>query len=112
MAANVQNAISGSPVVPFSDNGTPPNFVMFPAYIPGEYTGEELHQLTIAEMPSHNHPGSTVTLGFTDTASGGQPNYSGAAPSNLPLVNVAFQGGNQPHNTIQPTTYMNVFMKL
>jgi hypothetical protein len=112
LAANVQNAIAGTPVVPFSNNGTPPNFLIFPAYVPGEFTGEELHTLTIPEMPSHNHPGSTVTLGNTNTAAGGQPNYSGAAPADLPLVKVASQGGGQPHNTLQPTTYMNVFLKL
>lgn len=112
LATNVQNAIAGAPVVPFSDNGTPPNFLVFPAYMPGEFTGEELHTLTIAEMPNHSHPGSTVVLGSDLKANGGEQCWSGAAPANQPLVNVAPQGGGQGHNTLQPTTYMNVFLKL
>jgi hypothetical protein len=73
----------------------------------GQNTG---HILTIPEMPAHDHPGSTVAA---ETSGSGTPHVSGATFSNFnaPLT-IAPQGGNQPHNTMQPTTFMNVYIKL
>lgn len=112
LAVNVQDAIAGAPVVALINNGTPPNFLVFPAYMPGEFTGEETHTLTNAQMPIHNHPGSTVIMGVNNVASGGIPVYEVGTPSPQPVLTIANDGGGQPHNNVQPTTYMNVFMKL
>lgn len=81
------------------------------ARVMGQYLGEENHVLSIAEMPSHNHPGSTVQV---FTATGGAPDFAagaGDSPENTP-VSVAAQGGGGGHNTMQPTTFMNLLIKL
>ncbi len=76
----------------------------------GQFLGEETHLLTIGEIPSHNHPGSTVNIIISGSAGGGGGNNTviGAASA----VNVAAQGGGAAHNNMPPTTYANVFIKL
>lgn len=76
----------------------------------GSSTGEESHQLTIAEMPSHNHPGSTVNIIISGSGLGAGNNT--VIGSGTTAVNVAAQGGGQAHNNMQPTTFMNFFIKL
>lgn len=111
-------------------------------WVLGDLSGEETHQLTIAEMPAHDHGGLTdlsatrITanphshtynaVSDTATVSGGavgvecydavntgattggttvtlnDPTHQHAIPS---------QGGDQPHNNIQPTIFMgNMFI--
>lgn len=59
------------------------------------------HTLTIAQMPSHNHPRGTASqVGFTDDlGGGGLQGYLGGdqAVSNVD-ANMTTQGGDQPHN--------------
>ena len=59
------------------------------------------HTLTIAQMPSHNHPrGSASQVGYTDDlGGGGLQGYLGGdqAVSNV-NANMTTQGGDQPHN--------------
>lgn len=76
----------------------------------GAQGGESKHQLTIAEMPSHNHPGSFAVSSRNDSG-GGVFEESGGPENNL-TVNVAAQGGNQPHNNIPPYLGANIFIKL
>lgn len=83
----------------------------------GAYNGESLHTLTIAEMPVHNHPGSTVggvagAAGVADFQTVLGSNTTPAQGAGIPTVTVATQGGGGAHNTIQPTSYLNVFLKL
>lgn len=77
----------------------------------GETYGEEEHILTINEMPSHRH-GPSGSANFIVSGSGPTP----ASPSGGNDYHVTpftgFVGGDQPHNTIQPTTFMNVLIKL
>jgi microcystin-dependent protein len=101
----------------------------------GDEVGEETHQLTIPEMPSHNHTGTTSSnaTGITTNAAGGaNPGLAYRSGNNtattldptsteLDLVNTTAlvitdpthahtfttsnTGGDQPHNNMQPTLF-------
>jgi microcystin-dependent protein len=106
----------------------------------GDLVGTETHQLTIAEMPAHAHGGltgvsgehthtsnSTSSLGLMTTNgldtmdasvnAGNEPNLY--TPSVQLVINsngnhqhtIASEGGNLPHNNMQPTIFMgNLFI--
>jgi microcystin-dependent protein len=76
----------------------------------GQADGETSHVLTVAEMPSHNHPASAQTVASNP---GGTPTNSVWATSNsamfgpasdtaLNAAAVANTGGNQPHENQAP----------
>lgn len=78
----------------------------------GEYLGEESHTLTILEMPNHNHPNSTNRSSSTG-AGGSSTNYGSFNGVNQNFtIDVASQGGGQAHNIMQPTSFMNFYIKL
>jgi hypothetical protein len=73
----------------------------------GGTVGEETHKLTIAEMPSHTHNithGSTVREGKKHTFSTMDDGSSTRTTTST--------GGNGSHNNMQPTTFVNVMIKL
>lgn len=97
----------------------------------GDISGEEKHQLTIPEMPAHDHNGLTGlngshahtigdipqgTQGSLAEIGGGtaadEVRYTGTtstAPNHQ--HSISSQGNNLPHNNIQPTIYMgNMFI--
>lgn len=71
----------------------------------GEALGEETHLLTEAEMPAHSHGLSTVAV---------DGSLSSANPANGPgsTVQTGSTGGDGAHNNMQPSTFLNVMIRL
>lgn len=75
-------------------------------YAAGSTGGEATHQITTAEMPSHNHALDNYnitggTTSFMTVQANDKKGYSGN-------VNTLYTGGNQPHNNMPP--YLAVYM--
>lgn len=106
LASSIANALSGTALA-FTDNGTGPFTIQVKANILGFYRGEENHTLISSELPDP----LTAKAFTTNCGSGGSGVVSagGASVGDATVRNV---GGNNGHNTMQPTTYMNVFIKL
>lgn len=99
-----EDAIANTNVILLLTNGSGTFTIQVTPYALGQYLGEEKHTQTIAELAAHSH---TVQVG---TAAG-----AGCAVTALPQTgnfNSGTTGSSTPFNVIQPTTYMNVFIKL
>jgi hypothetical protein len=110
LSATLESAYSGT-FITLTTNGSGTN-TLYPAL--GAYQGESNHTLTISEMPSHNHPGSSA-VGPGSNNDTGDGHFEGQSQTNTtyPItLTIASQGGGAGHNTIQPTAYANVFLKL
>jgi len=72
----------------------------------GAWGGEETHQLSTAEMPTHNHsisnamPSSGVVFQGSGTGAGGTG-----------TVTIGNAGSSQPHNNVQPFLVCNFIIK-
>ena len=87
----------------------------------GERSGEELHTLTITEMPAHTHTlaadSSVATADKPDSMvparnGAGIPQYSATPTVAMSPSTVGASGGNQPHNTMQPYLCVNFVIAL
>lgn len=69
----------------------------------GQLYGTKTHQLTIPELPAHNHSYTTVVSPGAGDSGGAYDTYSGANTGNT--------GGDVPHNNIQPSIVFNKIIK-
>ncbi len=90
----------------FTNDGTASQHIQRQIYNVGQTIGERGHILTTAELPTTL---SSTAATATSAAAGGNTYFGPGGGGSSNLVNTI---GDNPHNTMQPTTYMNVFMKL
>ena len=88
-------------------------------YLMAQTGGVESVTLTTAQMPVHTHPMQATSSGQQASPQGAYfavvsssqagANAYGAAPTDTPLVptSVSSAGGNQPHENMQPTLFVN-----
>lgn len=110
LCTTYNNALAGFPVINYVNAGTGVQTIL--SQVSGISIGEYFHRLTIGEMPSHNHE-SSDNNGFLTSTDGNEGQLQAApSPSINVVLNTANTGGNVPHNTIQPSVFYNVYIKL
>jgi microcystin-dependent protein len=96
----------------FVGAGTAPTLTNRPL---GSKFGEESHVLSVAEMPSHNHPGSTGRISITRSAPDGSLAEAGdltGTVQDTQVLTIAAQGGGGAHNNMQPSIAVNAFIRV
>jgi microcystin-dependent protein len=85
-----------------------------PGFQQGQFSGLEVHTLSAAEIPAHQHtlPASNATATFDEPAggvfaAGGASRFAPAATANTALAAVQAAGGSQPHENRQPYLVLN-----
>lgn len=89
-----------------SGTGLPTGGSALTAVARAGWKGEETHQLTIAELAAHTHPG---TYGASIGAGTPLPVYVQNNATGAGVVPT--QGGDTPHNNIQPVMGVNFIIK-
>lgn len=77
----------------------------------GETGGEKEHTLTIEEMPSHAHKVRGYYGGANGLNAVSSNNATGGAGGELSYNSIMAEGGNQPHNILQPYVVVNYIIK-
>lgn len=116
LATTLENAVLGIPiVVTDAGTGTQTITINYENWQPGQFIGEFAHTPVEVEMFSHDHPGSTIS-GSADDGSGGGPWCELQGDANDLFApesqRIAPQGGGQPFNITQPTTFIYTQLKL
>lgn len=113
LAASLDNAQSGA----FTDISSAGSGTQTIQTAVGTYFGQGYHVLTIPELPAHNHPGSIAQFASGQNYSAPRQPFvlhndinSGISVNHN--LTIASQGSNSGHNTMQPTAFMNVMLKL
>ena len=82
----------------------------------GSYVGDATHAILMAEMPAHNHTGSTVQVG-NGSGGGIHPRAQDTGFTNQAIVDIATAGGGilntsgSPMTIVQPTAIVNKLIK-
>jgi microcystin-dependent protein len=82
----------------------------------GQSTGTELHTLTVAEMPTHNHTGTTDAAGYSASFTSVQTPVTGTdvaddTGTHTHTFTTSNAGLSNAHNNMQPTTFIgNMFI--
>lgn len=109
VSTSFANAMAGT-YIAWTNNGTPTNNAFcFPA---GSFEGEYNHTQLLAELAAHNH---TVTpIGNSDAGGGIHHIQQNAGNDNQTstVFNTGTTGSSTPFNVVQPSTYMNFYIKL
>jgi microcystin-dependent protein len=137
-SGNTFNLPDGRGKVPGAVGITTVNTLNPTTYVLGDVSGNQLHQLTIPEIPAHDHDGVTdlsgtgittntnaPATGFVTRSGNNTLTTSDSSAGELDLVNatnlvltdplhqhsIQMQGGDLPHNNMQPTIFMgNMFI--
>jgi hypothetical protein len=72
----------------------------------GQFLGEQDHQLSVAELAAHDHEYATPNSASTG-GTGPDPRWDGSS-----FTQTSPTGGDQPHNNMQPTAFLNWEIKL
>lgn len=75
----------------------------------GAVDGAEAHQLTVDEMPSHDHKYGAMHQNYYGMNA---YTYAGVSPSAQVQYGVSPTGGDQPHNNMQPFLVVNYIIKV
>ena len=110
LATTTANALAGTPIA-LTTAGTGTVVVVNNETL-GSFIGEERHQQALAELAPHVHPTANNGGAFLGTGTGGANNYGSGGSTTSEAANTASAGFGTPFNIIQPTVYMNVFIKL
>ncbi len=109
LATTTANALLGTVIVL---GAVPPGTITsVNVEILGSYIGEERHLQATNEVGVHSHTASFSYQLHTDAA-GGTPVIGSDPGGSVQSVTVNNSAQNVPMNIIQPTVYMNVFIKL
>lgn len=115
ISTSLANAVAAVPTfIAYVDSGTGPtnSFTTTVAtHLLGSFVGEDTHADTVAEMPSHLHQ-SLSGSNFVTVAGGGSVFAPATGTDGSVVPTTANTGGSTAHNNLQPTTYMNIFIKL